>query len=227
MCLAHTQKRPVEWLIDHHDLSKRWCLVHATHLTQSEIIELAKSKVTVGLCPSTEADLGDGLFPLPEFLSQGGIFGVGSDSNLRVDPAEELRLLEWGQRLHHQRRNLAFSKQVIGQVDFGQSKSQSSALIDSLGQSLSLAAIQGGGHAVGRQTGFMVGAWGDWFTLDKNDPGLNIAQGHYCSDQWVFAKRNNRVQDVYIAGNQIIVDGQHPLEEKIVTQFTQTLKRLF
>ena len=227
MCLAHTQQRPIEWLINHSDLSKRWCLIHATHLSQSEIADLAKSKATVGLCPSTEADLGDGLFPLPEFLSQGGIFGIGSDSNLRIDPAEELRLLEWGQRLHHQRRNLAFSKQVTRQINLKQSKLKSSVPIDSLGQSLSLASIQGGGQAVGRQTGFTVGAWGDWFTVDKNDPGVNIAQGHYCSDQWIFAKRNSRVQDVYIAGQQVVADGRHPLEEKITAQFTQALKRIF
>ena len=96
---------------------------------------------------------------------------------MRIDPAEELRFLEWGQRLHYQRRNLAFSKQVTGQISLKQSKLKSLAPIDSLGQSLSLASIQGGSQAVGRKTGFSVGAWGDWFTLDKNDSGINILKG--------------------------------------------------
>ena len=227
MCLARTKQRPVQWLMNQHELSDKWCLVHATHLSHEEVLSLAQSQATVGLCPSTEADLGDGLFPLTEFLNEGGIFGIGSDSNVRADPAEELRLLEWGQRLHNQKRNLAFSKQVNGQINANDQESPIRALTDSLGQSLSLAAIQGGGHAVGRQTGFTVGAWADWFTVDCCDAGLNGAQGHYCSDQWVFARRNSRVKDVFIAGHQVITDGIHPLENQIYTRFTKTLNRLY
>ena len=119
---------------------------------------------------------------------------------------------------------MAFSKQVSGQINVN---NQESLITDSLGQSLSLASIQGGSHAVSRQTGFTVGAWADWFTVDNSDIGLSGAQGHYYSDQWIFAKRQSRVKDVFIAGQQVVVAGLHPLENQIYTQFTKTLSRLF
>ncbi len=227
MCLAQTGQRPVEWLMNHHDISSRWCLVHATHLSQEETAHLAQSKAVVGLCPSTEADLGDGLFPLPDFLAQGGRFGIGSDSNLRADPTEELRLLEWGQRLHHQKRNLAFSSLVNGQVHQAPQTKNLENPLDSLGQSLSLASVQGGSQALSRPTGFFEGAWADWFTLDEQDLGLCGAEGYLHSDQWIFARRNSRINDVFIAGQQVISDGKHPLERQIAAQFKQSIHRLF
>ena len=105
-CLAHTGQRPVEWLFDHAPVDAQWCLVHATHMTPNETTRLAKSGAIAGLCPITEANLGDGLFPARDYLAQGGRFGIGSDSNVLISAAEELRLLEYGQRLIHRERNV-------------------------------------------------------------------------------------------------------------------------
>jgi len=105
-CLAHTGQRPVEWLLDHAPVDAQWCLVHATHMTPEETMRLAKSGAIAGLCPITEANLGDGVFPARDYLKQGGRFGIGSDSNVLISTAEELRLLEYGQRLIHRERNV-------------------------------------------------------------------------------------------------------------------------
>jgi formiminoglutamate deiminase len=105
-CIAHTGQRPVEWLFDHAPVDAQWCLVHATHMTPVEMTSLAKSGAIAGLCPITEANLGDGLFPARDYLRQGGRFGIGSDSNVLISAAEELRLLEYGQRLIHRERNV-------------------------------------------------------------------------------------------------------------------------
>ncbi|ESQ93862.1 formimidoylglutamate deiminase [Asticcacaulis benevestitus] len=105
-CLAMTGQRPVEWLLDHAPVDAQWCLVHATHMTPEETTRLATSGAIAGLCPITEANLGDGLFPARDYLQQGGRFGIGSDSNVLISAAEELRLLEYGQRLIHRERNV-------------------------------------------------------------------------------------------------------------------------
>ena len=105
-CLAMTGQRPVEWLFDHAPVDAQWCLVHATHMTPEETTRLAKSGAIAGLCPITEANLGDGLFPARDYLKQGGRFGIGSDSNVLISVAEELRLLEYGERLIHRERNV-------------------------------------------------------------------------------------------------------------------------
>lgn len=105
-CIVHTGQRPVEWLFDHAPVDEQWCLVHATHMTPEETARLAKSGAVAGLCPITEANLGDGIFPARDYLDQGGRFGIGSDSNVLISAAEELRLLEYGQRLIHRERNV-------------------------------------------------------------------------------------------------------------------------
>jgi formiminoglutamate deiminase len=105
-CLAHTGQRPVDWLLNHAPVDAQWCLVHATHMTELETARLAKSGAVTGLCPITEANLGDGLFPARDYLKQGGRFGIGSDSNVLISVAGELRLLEYGQRLIHRERNV-------------------------------------------------------------------------------------------------------------------------
>jgi formimidoylglutamate deiminase len=108
-CVAWSGKRPVEWLLDRHEIGPRWCVVHATHMTGAETSALATSGAVAGLCPTTEANLGDGLFPLARYLEHGGVLGVGSDSNVSVSAIEELRLLEYGQRLAERRRAVAAS----------------------------------------------------------------------------------------------------------------------
>ena len=130
-CVNWSGKRPVEWLLDHSEVDERWCLVHATHMTEAETSAFAKTGAIAGLCPTTEANLGDGLFPLDQFLNQNGRFGVGSDSNTSVDAAEELRLLEYGQRLIQQRRNVGARGKGV-----------------SSGSSLFLGALDGGRQAL-------------------------------------------------------------------------------
>ena len=108
-CIEWSGKRPVEWLLTHCDIDHRWCLVHATHMTEAETKQLAQTGAVVGLCPSTEANLGDGLFNAKTYVQNNGCFGIGSDSQISVNPVEELRWLEYGQRLHHQIRNVMVS----------------------------------------------------------------------------------------------------------------------
>ena len=103
---AHLGARPVRWLLDNLPVDARWCLIHATHLDDTEVQGLAGSRAVAGLCPTTEANLGDGIFPAVEFLTAGGRFGIGSDSNIRLSVAEELRALETSQRLKHRQRTL-------------------------------------------------------------------------------------------------------------------------
>ena len=106
-CVASTGRRPVRLLLDAIGMDARWCVVHATHCDAGEIRDLAASGATVALCPTTEADLGDGVFPLGDYVAAGGRWGIGSDSNVCRDPFDELRLLEYGQRLLHRRRDFA------------------------------------------------------------------------------------------------------------------------
>jgi len=147
-CLAFTDLRPVQYLFENFPVDERWCLVHATHISAAETSLLAKSGAVAGLCPITEANLGDGLFPLRPYLDQGGRFGVGSDSNVLIDLAEELRLLEYGQRLIAEQRNVA------------------AAPGGSTGRALFDGALAGGALACGGMTADLV-------ELDEFQPGQN------------------------------------------------------
>ena len=218
MWLGAHRARPIEWLLDHAPVDQHWCLVHATHLDERETERLARSRAVMGLCPTTEADLGDGLSPLPRFLQSGGVFGIGSDSNLRADPAEELRLLEWGQRLKHEQRNISFSRGVCDEADAGHR---------SLGVSLHLAALRGGMSAMGREASLEVGSWADWVILDPESEGLEGARGHRWSDQWIFATRNARPHEVYVAGSRVIKGGEHPQAQEIRQRYQQVVSELY
>ena len=135
-CLAWSRKRPVAWLLDHADVDDRWCLVHATHLDDDEIVRLAKSGAVAGLCPSTEANLGDGIFNAPDYFSQSGCWGIGGDSHVGVDPFRELLVVESAQRLNAARRNIL---QTPG--------------VDSIGGGLYRQALSGGARALGQNIG--------------------------------------------------------------------------
>ena len=134
-CLAHYGARPVEWLLANATVTPDWCLVHATHVTPDEIRRMAASEAVVGLCPITEANLGDGIFPADEFLEAGGRIGIGSDSNVLIDMTEELRLLEYGQRLARRARNVLASEATR-----------------STGRRLLEAALTGGAQALGAES---------------------------------------------------------------------------
>ncbi len=202
-CLAAWGARPVAWLLDHAAIDARWCLVHATHVDPAEVAGMAASGVTVGLCPTTEADLGDGVFPAAAFQQAGGRFGVGSDSQVSASPFEELRLLEWGQRLISGRRTV-----LAGGPD------------RSTGRTLVEAAATGGAIACGVQTGAIeVGMRADVTVLARG-------AGDAAIDSAVFAPRGNPVQHVLSCGECVVRDGQHRLGAVAAAQFERVMQRL-
>jgi len=207
-CLAWSGARPVEWLLDNNPVDGRWCLVHATHMTGSETKRLARSGAVAGLCPITEANLGDGLFPASSFRRQGGRFGVGSDSNVLIDLGEELRLLEYGQRLNRRVRN------VIARA--GQSTGR--ALFD--------AALAGGAQALGVEAGFSVGAPADIVSLDAGHPNLAARGGDDILDSVVFAGGHGLISGVWRAGRKLVSDGMHRDRAAVAARYKTTLKCL-
>ena len=211
-CVAATGQRPVEWLLDHAPLDARWCLVHATHLAQDEIARAAGRAVVAGLCPTTEANLGDGVFDLPTWTaagpSGGGRWGVGSDSHVCVDAAEELLLLEYGQRLRLRRRNVA----AVGDAE----PSTASALM--------LAAVAGGAQAVGRTgpAGLAVGGAADFVVLDAERPLLAGLSAPDMLGAHVFASsRRSAIAEVVTAGHVRVQGGRHPARDEAAAAFVR------
>jgi formiminoglutamate deiminase len=207
-CLAWSGRRPVEWLLEAAPVDARWCLVHATHMTDAERVALARSGATAGLCPITEANLGDGIFPAAAFLAEGGAFGIGSDSNVRIDAAEELRLLEYGQRLQSEARC------VLGRPER-----------PSVGASLFTGAALGGGQALGVAAGIAPGQPADIVSLDPHDPSLVGRRGDQLLDSWIFASRSG-IDCVWRRGNKVVEAGKHVRADAIRQRFTATLTRL-
>ena len=209
-CLAHAGRRPVEYLMDHVALDARWCLVHATHLNETEVAALARSGAVAGLCPTTEANLGDGLFPLAPFIEAGGRFGIGSDSHVSQSPVEELRWLEYGQRLLHQKRNVAHTP---AQRD----------VADSLWQ----AALHGGAAAAGRRVGRLeAGSRADLLVLDEDHPNLDGVVEAEVLGRVVFCGNDNLVRDVLCGGRWVVENGRHMAQEAIAGRYRQALKEL-
>lgn len=201
--------RPLRWLLDHAPVDRRWCLVHATHMTADETRDLARSGAIAGLCPITEANLGDGIFPMAEFRAAGGSYGIGSDSNVRIALAEELRLLEYGQRLHHQART------VICPED------------SSNGETLYREALAGGHRALGREGGALApGLFADLVALDTEALALDGRRGAAALDAWIFAGDDRLVRDVWSAGRHQVRDGRHPARDRVAQRFRATLRRL-
>ena len=200
-CLAWSGKRPVEWLLDSAPVDHRWCLVHATHMTEAETRALARSGAVAGLCPITEANLGDGLFPLEAFQQSGGTFGVGSDSNVRIDMLEELRLLEYGQRLLRRARNVAAP---------GPGRSTGRALFDG--------ALTGGAQALGTVAGIEVGHSADLVALSADHEGDDAL------DHAIFAQ--GRISEVWCQGKKRVTQGRHLAREAISLRYQATLKKL-
>lgn len=209
--VATTGLRPVEWLYQHMDVDTRWCLVHATHLTCDELSRIAHSGSVAGLCLTTEANLGDGIFPAHEYLRSGGRFGVGSDSHISVDWRAELRLLEYGQRLSRNERNVLHAP---GQPQVAE------YLFD--------AALQGGAQASARAIGQLrVGHQADFIVLDTEHSTL----AEHSPDTWlaslIFNERSSHaIRDVYVAGQARVIDGHHADERDAFAQYRRTLHRL-
>ena len=207
--LAWSGARPVQWLLDQAAVDRRWCLVHATHITPAESAALAASGAVVGLCPVTEANLGDGLFPAPGYLSAGGHYGIGSDSNVLIDAAEELRWLEYGQRLSGQARNLF-----------------AAAPGASTGGDLLRGALVGGAQALGAAVEIAVGRSADFVTLDPHHPSLIGAHGDGWLDGWIFAAGRAGIDSVWRRGRQVVADGRHVARAAITARYAATLAGL-
>ncbi len=208
--LAATGMRPVRYLMEQFDLNERWCLVHATHLDAAETADLAASGAVAGLCPTTEANLGDGLFPLAPFLEGGGRFGIGSDSHISQSPVEELRWLEYGQRLLHQRRNVA-----------------ASATERRVGDFLWQGALEGGALAAGRPVGALaVGKRADLLVLDSEHPNLASLDCADVLSTFVFCGNDNLVRDVMVGGRWVVRGGRHVAQEAIAKRYMHTVAKL-
>ncbi len=208
-CLQWSGQRPVTWLFDNAKVDKRWCLVHATHVSEQETQQLAASDAVVGLCPTTEANLGDGFFPAVEYMRHGGSFGIGSDSHVSVSPIEELRTLEYGQRLLHQRRALL------------------AGTSSSVGANLYENALRGGAQALGFSAGSLaVHRRADLVVLDPETPVLINKPDNLLLDALVFAGNCNPVKDVMVGGRWQIVDRHHEHEDEIFARFKKTQSQL-
>lgn len=207
--LAHSGKRPVEWLLENAPIDKTWCFIHSTHLTDAETDALAKSGAVAGLCPTTEGNLGDGIFNGARFFAQNGHIGIGTDSHIMVNPAEELRLLEYSQRLSHKGRALL--------LDEGKS----------CGRTLWDKAVLGGNRAMGtHEAGLAVGTNADFLSLDLSYPLFAGKAGDAILDTAIFGLRSLPVKDVYVGGKAVVQDGHHPQEAQAARDFARTLERL-
>jgi formiminoglutamate deiminase len=208
-CLAWSGKRPVEWLLDHANVDARWCLVHATHMTDEETRRLALSGAVAGLCPTTEASLGDGIFNAPLYLSERGAFGVGSDSNVEIGVAAELGQLEYAQRLSARLRNVC------------------ALSAGSTGRSLYERALAGGAQALKRRSGALSpGAAADLVSLRAGHSTLAGRSGDEILDAWIFAVGNPLIDCVWSGGRKLVVDGRHVAREPIAARYAAAMRRL-
>ncbi len=213
-CVAWSGQRPLEWLLQNAPVDRRWCLVHATQATGAELAAIAASGAVVGLCPMTEASLGDGIFPAAQFQALGGGWGVGSDSNIRLDAAEELRLLEYSQRLELRARNVLAGSGGA-----------------STGRALFESALEGGGQALaadaaGEPRGLRVGSWLDLVTLNPLDPALIARREDEILDSWIFCGGRAAVDAVWRAGERVVSGGRHRARGALEPRYARAMRRL-
>ncbi len=209
-CLAHYKKRPVEWLLDNHTMDEHWCLIHATHLTNQEMSAMANSGAVAGICPLTEANLGDGIFPTLEYLQAGGKLAIGSDSHIAINVAEEIRLLEYGQRLINNQRAVLVSDDC-----------------SSVGQYLYTKAAKDGAQAISQNVGeIAIGKRADLVVLDTDHPSMFSKSNSTILDAAIFACSELPVKDVYVAGKQTVSQKIHDLEIEVTAKYKSVLSRL-
>ena len=205
-CLAIRGDRPVRWLLNHADVDARWTLVHATHLEMDEVVGIADRGANVAICTTTEANLGDGLFPVRDYFDAGGRWGVGSDSHISVSPVEELRWLEYGQRLITKHRNVVATE-----------------VMPSVGDVL-LAGVQA---SAAQATGFDAATLAaDTLTLDGDAPALIGATPADVADRWIFAGNRNVVDRVAVAGREVVRAGRHLDREGVAARFATAMRTL-
>lgn len=208
-CLAWSGARPVEWLIANAAVDARWSLIHATHADDAEVQAIAKSGAVVGLCPITEANLGDGIFPADVFADRGGAYGIGSDSNVLIDMTEELRLLEYGQRLRLHSRNVMACTSGL-----------------STGEALYRGALDGGSRSLGVKAALTPRASADFVTLDTNHPNLALGTSANPLDAAIFGAGQRAIDGVWRRGCQVVAQGRHTKREAIVHRYGQALRAL-
>ena len=205
----HWGARPVDWALANMDLNDRWCLIHCTQMIPTETIALARSGAVAGLCPITESSLGDGIFDAVRWLEHGGAIAIGSDSNIRISLSEELRTLDYSQRLRDGTRAALASPD----------KSTGRRLLDGV--------LEGGVQASGRKTGRIeAGCWADMFSLDTSSEHLWGREGDIALDSWVFAGDDRLVTDVWSAGRHMVTGGQHIRRAEITAAYKRTVDAL-
>ena len=191
-------------------LDESWCLIHATHINKKEQQGIIASKAIAGICPTTEANLGDGIFPTTDFLALGGSFAIGSDSHISVNPIEELRWLEYAQRLTKQQRALLASANVA-----------------SVGQNLWQESAVGGAQSTNSNTGALsIGKQADLLVIDDKKTALFANKNEYLLDSIIFASQNNTITDVMVNGNWVVLNGEHKQEKVSADKFAQLLTKL-
>lgn len=207
-CVAWSEARPVEWLLDNAAVDARWCLIHSTHVDAHEAVRLAASGAVAGLCPVTEANLGDGVFPAVDYLAAGGRFGVGTDSNILIDAASELRAIEYSQRLTLRKRALLADEAE-----------------PSVGATLFAKAQAGGAQALGVTNGLAMGNAADIVSLDLRNPSLAGAEGDLL-DRWIFAVRPGVIDNVWRGGRKVVERGRHVAADGIADRYRRTIAAL-
>ncbi|WP_170328032.1 formimidoylglutamate deiminase [Ruegeria arenilitoris] len=201
-------QRPVAWLLDNVPLGARWCLIHATHMTDAETTALARSGAVAGLCPITEANLGDGIFNGAEYVAEGGRFGIGSDSNIRISLPEELRTLEYSQRLREQQRAVLVSE-------------------GSVGHALYTKAALGGAQALGRNAGEIAeGKLADLVAINRDHPTLCALSDDQLLDGLCFAAPDGLVTDLWSAGRHRVKQGRHVARDRIIPAYRSAIADL-
>jgi formimidoylglutamate deiminase len=209
-CLAWSNMRPVEWLLEHGEVDARWTFIHATHMTEAETAALAASGIVAGLCPTTEANLGDGVFPLLAFFEAGGRFAIGSDSHISISMTEELRWLEYVQRLILRERTIVREAEN-----------------PSVGAVLFERAVAGGAQSLGRKTGRIeIGHRADFLVLDQALPVMTGKLRDHVLDTAIFASDENPVKDVMAGGRWVVRDRHHKREEQILERYRKVMEKL-
>ncbi|MBV8744525.1 MAG: formimidoylglutamate deiminase [Xanthobacteraceae bacterium] len=209
-CIAALGARPVEWLIANAGVDTRWCLVHATHMTEREIEALAEAGAVAGLCPLTEANLGDGIFNADQYIAARGRFGIGSDSNIELDAAAELRQLEYNQRLRQRARNVLALREG-----------------ESVGRRVYEDALAGGAQALGRAIGSIKpGQRADIVVLDADHPDLAGNSGDVWLDKYIFVAGRRLVRTVFVGGLKVVDAGAHKSRAAIADRYRRTMARL-
>jgi formimidoylglutamate deiminase len=209
-CIASTGRRPVAFLMEELPVDERWCLIHATHMEPGEIRSLAQSRAVAGLCPATEANLGDGIFAATDYFGLDGRAGIGTDSHIATGVAEELRTLEYGQRLRDRRRN---------RLAAGPGRSVGRTIFDK--------ALRGGTQALGQALGAIApGSVASFAVLDDEEPFIGAASDDQILDRWLFALGDRAVRDVMVAGRWRIRNRQHERDGPIDAALRRVLTKL-